>query len=761
MNGKAEGFLMSVDSNGFIEIKRVHPNKRRLVTSALPYVNNEPHLGNLIQVISADVFSRFSKLKGYETLYICGTDEYGTATEMKAASAKKAPYALCTDFFELHKNIYKWFNINFDYFGRTSEANHIVITQKIFQKAFENGYVSRSFSKQFYCPNCKRFLADRYVEGTCPVCSHSANADQCEACGALINIEELKDPKCCICHSEPIIKETENLYLDLDLLENKISSFIEKAQRENRWSSNALSITKSWLNDGLKKRSITRDLNWGIKVPHEDFRNKVFYVWFDAPIGYISLTSAIRDDWQDWWFNPDNVNLYQFIGKDNVVFHTVIFPCTQFATSLNWTMLYKLNSSEYLNFEGGKFSKSKGLGIFGSDCIKTGIPSDLWRFYLNYVRPEKSDSDFSIKDFQHKVNTEVIGNFSNLVNRVYTFTENKFDCKNPTEFLDNNFYEQVKNKIKEVDESFENAEIRNTLYLIFQISDMANKFFQDNEPWKKFESDYFECGVCISTLLNVIKDIAVLLYPFMPSTTEKILNSMNIKLSYSMLGVPLPMNLRITPFGHLFEKISDDLVLELQNKFSKKEEKMENADNNTKKTKDLRLDGESYEEACRRRVNFKVAEVVDIKRHPQADKLYILTLDLNEGENRTIVSSIVPYYKEDELLHHKIIIIANLKPANFRGVKSYGMLLAASEKNDTEHSTCDVLFADSCEKGECIYPQGTTTPVEYGTYLKPEHFSSLPLRLVDGVATVNSVPLVSERTGQTFKSEKYPDGNLN
>ncbi|MBQ3650192.1 MAG: methionine--tRNA ligase, partial [Treponema sp.] len=340
---------------------------RRLITSALPYVNNIPHLGNLIQMLSADVFARFCRSRGYETMYVCGTDEYGTATETRAIEEKKTPRELCDYYFKQHDEIYKWFCIAFDKFGRTSNEQCTEITQKIFLDLDKNGYIKEHTNKQLFCTHCNMFLADRFVRGTCPKCGYEdARGDQCEKCGSLLDPVELKDPRCSTCSNTPEVRETKHLYIDLPAISQNLDKWMIKASQDGRWSENAVNITKAWIRDGLNERAITRDLKWGIPVPKPGYENKVFYVWFDAPIGYISITKQLADelkaagkpsfDYKSWWLPEESeeakgkapVDLFQFIGKDNIPFHTVVFPCSLIGSGHNWTKLYHMSSTEYL-----------------------------------------------------------------------------------------------------------------------------------------------------------------------------------------------------------------------------------------------------------------------------------------------------------------------------------------------------------------------------------------------------------------------------
>jgi methionyl-tRNA synthetase len=505
-------------------------NNKRLITSALPYVNNIPHLGNLIQVLSADVFARFCRLRGYETLYVCGTDEYGTATETKALEEGVTPKELCDRFHAIHRDIYDWFTISFDKFGRTSTPEQTAVTQEIFLKLDEAGYIREQETSQLYCVKCRRFLADRYVRGQCPACGYGdARGDQCEDCGKLLDPTELVNPRCGVCGSAPEPRTTKHLYIDLPAILPKLEEWMNEASVRGFWANNAIAMTRSWIRDGLKERCITRDLKWGIPVPKEGFRDKVFYVWFDAPIGYISITATHTADWERWWKNRDEVELFQFIGKDNIPFHTVIFPSSLLGSGEPWTMLHHMSSTEYLNYEGGKFSKSKGIGIFGSDAMETGIPADVWRFYIYYNRPEKSDALFTWKDFQEKVNGELIGNLGNLVNRTLTFVDRFYDGTVPEAPVVPELWNEAKRLETEITEHLERAELRDGFRAIFLLSSLGNKAFQDGEPWKNRTAYPERTNSLIRTLTLLIRDLCVLTEPYIPTTAERISKFLGIK----------------------------------------------------------------------------------------------------------------------------------------------------------------------------------------------------------------------------------------
>ena len=743
--------------------------KKRLITSALPYVNNIPHLGNLTQVLSADVFARFCRLKGYETLYICGTDEYGTASETRALQEGVTPRELCDHYHAIHRDIYKWFNISFDYFGRTSTPKQTEIVQHIFNEVDKNGYISEKESEQLYCPECKRYLADRYVTGTCPHCGDTgARGDQCDKCGTLLDPTELIDPKCSVCGHTPILKKTKHLYINLPKALPLLQKWMDKASVEGFWAKNAIQITNSWIRDGLQERCITRDLKWGIPVPKEGFEDKVFYVWFDAPIGYISITANATDKWEYWWRDPENTELFQFIGKDNIPFHTVIFPSSLLATGEKWTMLHHMSSTEYLNYEGGKFSKSRGIGIFGNDVQETGIPADVWRFYMFYNRPEKQDFTFTWKDFQEKINKELIGNLSNLVNRTLTFVKRFYDGNLGEGALDEELKAQIIEKEKEITDSLERADERDALRAIFALSDIGNKAFQASEPWKLRNEDPEKAKAILRTLVYLIRDLGVMVTPYMPSTGDKILAFVSSPSSTWNDCGTFNGELKVGEISLLFEKLEDKRVDELRERYSgsqseREEKKAEEPAKKEKKEKKNKDEGKMEEsksllENWAEKVILKVSKIIECEKHPEGDKLYILKLDCGEEEPRQIVSSIVPYYKKEELMGRNIVLVSNLKPANFRGVKSYGMLLAASEEGDETHSTCELIFADELPVGTVLEYEGQGETEKITTYLKADHFFALPMKTIDGYVTIDGKKIGKD--GVYPRVHKYVNGNV-
>ncbi|CAL4121879.1 unnamed protein product, partial [Meganyctiphanes norvegica] len=560
------------------------PNKRNvLVTSALPYVNNVPHLGNIIGcVLSADVFARFSRLCGENVLYICGTDEYGTATETKAIAEGLTPQQICDKYHALHDEVYKWFNISFDYFGRTTTDNQTKIAQDIFWKLEQNGKITQESVEQLYCGKCERFLADRFVEGVCPHpgCGYEdARGDQCDGCGKLINATELIKPRCKLCSNTPQIKKSNHLFIDLPKIEGDLKEWIKKASPQ--WTSNAKSICETWLRDGLKPRCITRDLKWGTPVPKEGFKDKVFYVWFDAPIGYVSMTATYTSDWEKWWKNPQQVEYYEFMAKDNVPFHSVVFPSCQLGTGQDWTKVTHLIATEYLNYEEGKFSKSRSVGVFGDQAKDTGIPSDIWRFYLLYVRPEGNDTAFSWTDLQTKNNSELLNNFGNFVNRalkfVYQFYKGIVPDVNPKD-EDFVLMAGVTRELHRYHSSLSSNRQRDGIRHILSMTRLGNQYIQDNEPFKLIKPDRSpeeqnRGATVIAIAVNLVALVALVLEPYMPETSKRILSTINLP---SLENIQLPKNFtQLIPAKHtisqpepLIRKLTDEEIEQLKSKFA-------------------------------------------------------------------------------------------------------------------------------------------------------------------------------------------------
>lgn len=519
------------------KIMPIPGQKNILVTCALSYVNNVPHLGNIIgSMLSADAFVRYCRMRKYNTLFVNGTDEYGTATETKALEEKVSCKELCDKYHAIHKEIYSWFGIDFDYFGRTTTPKQTEIAQDIFLKLHKNNYLKEDIVTQLFCEKCNRYLADRFVEGECPLCHYEdARGDQCDKCGKLINAIELIKPRCKVCSNHPITKESNHIFIDLPKLQGKCEEFVKRSSVEGGWSQNSISITNGWLKEGLKPRCITRDLKWGTPVPLEHMKDKVFYVWFDAPIGYISITANYTDEWKKWWMNPDDVTLWQFMGKDNIPFHTVIFPCSELGTGDNYTLLNRLSTTEYLNYENGKFSKSRNVGVFGNNVVETGIPVEVWRYYLLINRPETNDSAFTWNDFISRNNSELLANIGNFVNRLLKFIVAKYDSVIPEYDItgpnEQKLIENVNKLLKEYITNMESAKLRAGLKLVMDISQLGNAYLQENKIDNKLFTEKRQiCNNVVAISANLVYLLSSLVYPMMPTTSESMIKQLNAPL---------------------------------------------------------------------------------------------------------------------------------------------------------------------------------------------------------------------------------------
>lgn len=562
-----------------------------MITSALPYVNNVPHLGNMIgSTLSASVFASYCDLAGYNVLSICGTDEYGTATEAKAVSENMTPRQICDKFHKLHCDIYKWFQIEFDYFGRTTTDQHTEIVQELFKRLWDKGFITEDSVEQLYCEKCAKFLADRFVEGVCPLCKYDdARGDQCDKCGRLMNAVELIEPRCKICCQRPVVRSSRHLFLDLPKIESKLSTFVEQRINDSScvWTSNACTISNSWLRDGLKPRCITRDLHWGVPVPLEAYKDKVFYVWFDAPIGYMSITANYTKHWKQWWQPSDDneIELFQFMAKDNVPFHAIVFPSCLLAADAGYTLVKHLLSTEYMNYENTKFSKSRGIGVFGDDAMKSGVISDVWRFYLLYRRPESQDSAFIWDDFMLVNNSELLNNLGNFVNRSLSFVSRFFNSIIPSitklEPVDTEFLARINKLFATYIRNMELCHLRDAIRNVLTIARLGNGYFQANQPWvavKKPETKQ-RSGVVISVAANVACLLGAMIYPYMPTIGKQIWIEQCDLPESQMSFVQIIKNeftvKRLLPDGHrigkpvpLFRKIDSDEIKHLSQVYS-------------------------------------------------------------------------------------------------------------------------------------------------------------------------------------------------
>ena len=490
---------------------------------------------------------RYNKARGRPTLYVCGTDEYGTATETKALEEGVTPRELCDKYNKIHTEIYEWFEIGFDIFGRTSTRQQREITQGIFRRLYENDFLVEKASQQPYCEKHQSFLADRYIEGTCPKCGYEdARGDQCDKCGSVdYGPLDLKNARCKIDPEvTPVVRETRHIHIKLDKLQDDIQNWFTEASERGAWSSNGRVITKSWLKQGLRDRGITRDLKWGTPIPLDVFaeekdkaiyKDKVFYVWFDACIGYVSITANYTEDWEKWWRDPENVKLYQFMGKDNVPFHSVIFPGSQIGTRESWTMLHHLSTTEYLNYENGKFSKSRGVGVFGNNAKDTGVPPDVWRYYLLKHRPETADTQFEWRDFIAQNNNELLAKLGNFVNRIIKLVNSKLYNSIIPDFTamhSDSGFDKVKSEINhhlaQYLKELEAVNLKDGLHSAMDLAQAGNNFVQSHRLDNKLAANEPEkAAAVVGIAINIVYLLASVFEPYLPATSRSILEQLN------------------------------------------------------------------------------------------------------------------------------------------------------------------------------------------------------------------------------------------
>ena len=554
-----------------------------LITSALPYINGVPHLGHMVGcLLPSDIYARFMRLTGNEVLYICGTDEHGTTSEVGALKAGMEVQAYCDMNHARHAQTYKDFNLSFDFFGRTSTEQNKEMTYHIFEQLDKNGFIEEKTIKQVYSIDDKMFLADRYITGTCPHCGYEkARGDQCENCTKVLEPTDLINPKSAVSGSTNLeVRETKHLFLNLPKIEGELSQWLKT--KEPFWPDVAYTIAQKWLKEGLQERCITRDLKWGFPVNKPGFEDKVFYVWFDAPIGYIGITKQWADekpderDWKNWWQNPGEVRHVEFMGKDNVPYHSITFPATLLGTRENWTQVDFLKGFSYLTYEGGKFSKSENRGIFAEDAVKE-FPVDYWRYWLMSNAPEGSDASFSWELFAGAVNKDLNGVLGNFVSRVLKMTSSKLGDVVPQggaystqeEELIKVLAEHVKDYFKYMNE----MEFRKALAELRAIWVEGNNYISVTEPWSVIKTDEERAKVILRMCCNLIRVFALLSAPIMPETSQKMLDKFGVEM-ISLKDFDIAKELSFFKGGEkfevgemLFERVAPEKIEELKQKY--------------------------------------------------------------------------------------------------------------------------------------------------------------------------------------------------
>ena len=658
--------------------------KRTLVTCALPYANGPVHIGHLAGVyVPADIYVRYLRMRGEEVLYVCGSDEHGVPITIKARQQGCTPQDIVDKYHKIIDESFKGLGINFDIYGRTSSKVHEKNASEFFKKLYDDGKFITRESEQYYDPEAKTFLADRYIVGTCPKCgAEGAYGDQCEKCGSTLSPEELINPKSKLSGAEPIKKKTTHWYLPLQDYEQWLREWILEGHKE--WRTNVYGQVKSWLDGGLQPRAVTRDLDWGVPVPVEGAEGKVLYVWFDAPIGYISNTQELLpDDWEKWWKSEDT-KLVHFIGKDNIVFHCIVFPAMLKAYGDGYILPENVPANEFLNLEGDKISTSRGWAVWAHEYLKD-FPGkqDVLRYVLTANAPETKDNDFSWKDFQARNNSELVAIFGNFVNRAVVLTHKYFGGKVPAagELLDvdRETLAQIPQLKASLEKNIEGYHFREALKDAMAIARVGNKYISDTEPWKVAKTDMARTATILNVSLQICADLGIAFEPFTPFSAQKLRTMLGSPLDWELLGQG-----DILKEGHqlgqaelLFSKVEDaEIQVQLDKLDAIRKEREEAAKAEAAKQVAPQKDLCTFEQF--EAMDIRTATVLEAERVPKTDKLLKLTIDTGI-DKRTIVSGIAEYYTPEQMVGKQICILANLAPRTIRGIESKGMILMARQ----------------------------------------------------------------------------------
>ena len=661
-------------------------SKRYTITAALPYTNGPIHIGHLAGVyVPADIFARYQRLKNNEVAFICGSDEHGVAISIKAKKEHTTPQAIIDKYHAIIKQSFADFGISFDNYSRTSLPIHHQTASDFFRKLYEQGDFIEEISEQLYDEEAHQFLADRFVIGTCPKCGNpEAYGDQCERCGSSLNATDLIDPKSSITGSKPTLKATKHWFLPL----NRYQEFLEKwilEGHKNDWKPNVYGQVKSWLDDELKPRAVTRDLDWGIPVPVEGAEGKVLYVWFDAPIGYISSTKewAEREgkDWRPFWQDKDT-ELVHFIGKDNIVFHCIIFPAMLKAEG-SYILPTNVPANEFLNLEGNKLSTSKNWAVWLHEYLQD-FPNqqDVLRYALTANAPETKDNDFTWKDFQARNNNELVAIFGNFINRVAVLTQKYYEGEVPAagalNATDSETLQQLSELTQKIEQSLERYRFREAQQELMNIARLGNKYLADEEPWKLIKTDVERVKTIMYVALQVATALAITSEPFLPFTSEKLKNILQLGTTAWEQVKQNPTAL--LPTGHkigvatlLFEKIEDAAIAkQLERLENTKQANRQEAQAAAEVTVAPQKELISYDDFAK--MDIRIGTILSAEKMPKADKLLILKVDTGIDQ-RTIVSGIAQSFNPEEIIGKRVTVLANLAPRKLRGVESQGMIL--------------------------------------------------------------------------------------
>ncbi|HBL75034.1 MAG TPA: methionine--tRNA ligase [Prolixibacteraceae bacterium] len=652
--------------------------KRTLITSALPYANGPVHIGHLAGVyVPADIYARYLRLKGEEVAFIGGSDEHGVPITLKAKKEGVTPQDVVDKYHGMIKDSFQRFGISFDVYSRTSAKVHHETASEFFKKLYDDGKFIEKTSEQYYDEEANQFLADRYITGTCPKCGNEkAYGDQCESCGTSLNATDLINPKSVLSGNIPVMKETKHWYLPLDQYEPWLKEWILEGHKE--WKTNVYGQCKSWIDSGLQPRAVTRDLDWGVPVPLDEAKGKVLYVWFDAPIGYISATKELTPEWEKWWKDPET-KMVHFIGKDNIVFHCIIFPAMLKAEG-TYILPDNVPANEFLNLEGDKISTSRNWAVWLHEYLDE-FPGkeDVLKYTLTANAPETKDNDFTWKDYQARNNNELVAVLGNFVNRALVLTQKYYEGVIPEagelNTTDRTTLLEIRNIKAEVEKSLDNYRFREALKLAMDLARLGNKYLADEEPWKVVKTDPERVKTVMNTCLQITANLTIMLQPFLPFSMDKLRGFINLEeLNWANLGRTdlLPAGHKVNTPELLFEKI-EDATIEAQVQKLLDTKKANEAANAVAKPAKENCTYDDFQ-----KMDIRTGTIIEAEKVAKTKKLMKLKIDTGIDQ-RTVVSGIAEYYEPEQVIGRQVSILVNLEPRELRGIMSQGMILMAED----------------------------------------------------------------------------------
>jgi len=650
---------------------------RTTVTAALIYANGPIHIGHLAGCyLPADIYVRFLRLQKKDVIFVSGTDEHGVPITIKAQKEGKTPQDVVDYYYEEIKSSFEDFGISFDFYGRTSDPVHHQFSQDFFLKLYQEGKFVEETTMQYFDESANQFLADRYITGDCPSCKQpGAYGDQCEKCGTTLSPNELLNPKSMLSGASPVLKPTKNWFLPLDQWQGELTKYIDS---HPEWKTNVLGQVKSWLQEGLKPRAMTRDLNWGVPIPLPDTEGKVLYVWFDAPIGYMSMTTQLTPDWEKYWKAKDS-QIVHFIGKDNIVFHCLIFPAMCMAHG-EFQLADQVPANEFMNLEGDKISTSRNWAVWLHEYLQD-FPGkqDVLRYTLTSLSPETKDSDFTWADFQTKNNSELVAILGNFVNRAFVLIDKNFDSQLPLKSAKSNSELDLMQALKDIPAKLDAAlaafKFRDALVIAMEIARIGNKYLAETEPWKVIKVDRDKAGSILNFAVQLVAQAAIALEPFLPFTSHTLREALGMSdYSWTLIGdfEIIPEGRTLKNPGLLFDKIEDDVIQVQIDKLTNTKSLMELASKTVPTIK------ETIEFDDFAKMDIRIGEIVAAEKMEKSKKL--LKLTVNDGiKERTILSGIAEYFKPEEVVGKQVSFLANLAPRKMMGLESEGMILMAED----------------------------------------------------------------------------------